>query len=1014
MRNMLQTFKLHVITASVICALSPSIAVAQAQNAQQSNEADDSNVEKITVTGSRIRRTELESLQPVTVVSQEALEDRAAINVADVLNEQPAFATLGGASPSGEQGNAVGQNFANVFGLGPQRTLTLVNGQRFPAGISPNSGSGGVQVDLNNIPTALVDRIETIAIGGAPIYGTDAIAGTVNVILRKDFEGLEVYGSYGLSPEYSDNEETRFGVVAGTNFADDDGNIVFALEHNKMEGLKRVDRPVTANGLSFGRTGLLVNSTVVVDSPTGGPMFFADPFCFNTICFGDGSARAAGLPGFFGMPNGIPRDPNDPSAGFVQFDREGNLIPFVPGGGDDLIFRSGGDGLNVNELAALLTDLERVNANVFLNYELSEDLRFNGEFWYSRSEATELINQTAYNSPAFGTGADSFQSVGEGSVPVLIENPFLTTATRDFIQAALNRVHDVNGDGIADPTIDTDGDGVPDAVGFARFGGLSNLQGDNPNSATRDTIRVVLGLDGDLYVGDRDYVWDVSLAYGKTDSKDYSVEINQPNFERAVQVVDDGNGNPVCLDQSNGCVPLNVVGTPTQEAIDYVLINSVNKVTIEQTVLSANISGDVFDMPAGTVAGAMGISYRKEEASFDPDPASLQGITRNPQVPLKGSFDSKELYAEVVIPLLGGDLDTPFVESLDFEGAIRFVDNSVSGFDTTFTAGGRYRINNSLEFRGNYTRSIRAPSITELFTPPTPTFSGGEDPCDNRYIGNGNFPDRRAANCAADGITQPFQSVISGATQPGTLQGNENLSVETADSKTVGILIEPSFIEGLSLAVDWMDIEIEDAIDSLGVEDVLEGCYDSADFPNSPFCDLFVRNDERQVVDFTVGFNNVDSISFKGVQAVAAYRIDLGEYGTLNLTGNHLYTHENTQTRGANDPQIFAGQVGNNKYRTTLSAAWESGKWRIFNQLRHLSKGDFGPDRDFEIGGWAVVDTAISYEIQEDIFIQLNIDNLFDREAPYLAGLRNNAVATTYFSGINGRYATLSFRGRFF
>ena len=986
---------------AVTAAVLPQLAAAQQA---------DQEIEEIIVTGSRIPRTGFETLQPATVLDNEKLTLRGTVDIAAALNEQAGFAAPGISPVDGQNGDDIGQSYVDFLGLGQQRTLTLVNGLRFPAGVSPTS-IGGLSVDLNSIPEHLVDRIETIAIGGAPIYGSDAIAGTVNIILKDDFEGLEVFGQMGTSPGFNDAQRMRFGATWGTNFADGRGNIALSGQFTKADGLKKTDRPGSATGIGFESPGddnypydlqLFDDLTVAVDNLSPFPLFFGDQFFFN----------------IFG--NGIPLDINDPESPVTQFDANGNLLPFVPGGGTgSVIFQNGGDGLKLASLTSLFMDSERHNANVFLNYDLTDRVRFKAEAWYSKNRSTEIINQPTFNSPAFGgLPGDGYGDVNSGPIPVLIDNPFLPDATRNTIAAALNVVHDFDGDGVADPTIDTDGDGDPDAVGFWRGGPLIGVVGDNPNSTERETLRAVFGLDGDVTLGGRDYTWDAAMTWGRTEAYDRSLQIIQPHFEQAIQVTTDDDGNPMCVDPSGGCVPLDVVGTATPEMVNFVAQTVEDKIVIEQRVLLANIGGDVFDLPAGPVGAAAGFSYREESSKYDPNDLAEAGFTRNTLVPIDGKFDSTEFYIETVVPLLGGNLDTPLVEALEFEGAVRFVDNSVAGNDTTWTAGLRYRPVDDIEFRGNFTESIRAPSITELFTPKSTIFTFANDPCDERYVGQGNVPETRAANCAADGITQPFQSFIVNASQEASLSGNPNLSSEIAESFTYGVILRPRFLDGLVASFDWFDIEIANAIESLTATDILRACYDSSAFPNESACSLFDRDAAGQIADVRTGFVNVGLVEFAGLQSAISYGMSLGNLGDLDFSISHLYTERHLETPGSGNTLRLDGQVGESKDRVTATVTWSRGDWTVFNQVRWLSSAVFNNADDLDtrdvsgLPSWTTFDTSINYAFNDNMDLQLNIDNLFDRKAPYAAPA-SEFGETAYFSGILERYATFTVRARF-
>lgn len=1004
MQNLRVSSKKQTLLTGMAClafmASLPVSAVAQSSN------SEDNASDEIVVTGSRIARTSFESLQPATVLNQEALELRASINIADTLNEQAGFGLPGNSTVGAQGGASVGQNFANFLGLGSQRTLTLVNTQRFPSGAAPNGG-GGLSVDLNAIPAALIDRVETIAIGGAPAYGADAIAGTVNIILKDDFEGLDVVASAGISPEYGDAERLRAGVTWGSNFDNDRGNLVLAGEYSTAAGLFEVDRETTEDGLGFFGpadpnspfSSVLINDpTVAVDNALGGPLLSGGQFRFN----------------IFG--NGIRLDPTDPNSPLAAFDENGNLVPFIPGGGTNSpIFQQGGDGLDLNELTALYTDLDRYNANVFVNYDLTDNMRFKGELWFAQTKATELVNQPDYNSPAFGgLPGNTYGDFGEGPVAILLDNPFLPDATRTTIGIAT----DFNNDGTPDNNVDTDNDGIPDAPGFYRFGGLFSLQGDNPSSSKRSTYRAVAGLEGDGRVGDKDIKWDLTYAYGRTESNDSSTEIVQDRFNQAVLVTTDAAGNAVCVDQSNGCAPINLLGTTSQASIDFATARVTDRVTVEQQYIQGNVTTELFEMPAGPVGVAAGFTYREESAKYDPNDLGANGFLRNPLVAIDGDFSSSEIYGETVIPLLGGNLDTPLVEVLEFEGAARLVDNSINGSDVTWTAGGRYQPISDVEFRGNYTKSIRSPSITELFTPTSRINTFASDPCDSRFIDQGNFPDRRAANCSSDGINQPFQSFIVNASQPGTLSGNQELQNESAKSWTIGAILRPSFLEGFTASIDWMDIDISNAIETLNATDILNACYDSADFAGEASCDLFTRDAGGQVTNVSTGFVNVGQLEFSGLISSISYGHGLGEYGDMNYTLNHIYTENLVETVGAGNPNRNDGEIGNSKHRVNATATWSKDKWRVYSQYRWLDSAVFDnadteTSRDvLGVDAWFNVDAGIGYEVNDQIGLQLNVDNLFNVNAPFAAVAAGNGIQA-YFPSILERYVTFTVRGTF-
>ena len=984
--------------------------VGQAGAQESPTQPPDEVIDMIVVTGSRIPRAEFETLQPAVVLDADRLDLRAATSLATALNEQSGFAVPGN-SPVDQQGLTVGQNFVNYLGLGFQRTLTLVNGHRFPAGVSPQAAVGGLAVDLNAIPENLVERVETIAVGGAPIYGSDAIAGTVNIILKDNFEGFEAMGSAAGSPGYGDADEYRIGATWGVNFDDGRGNIALSSQFTKMAGMRYTDRPATDTLLGFESPAdpgspysqqLYDDLVVAVDNNSAFPLYFGDMFFFN----------------IFG--NGVALDINDPASPMSQFDANGNLLPFVPGGGTgSIIFQQGGDGLRLSEFSSLNTRLERLNFNVLGHYDLTESTRVKAELWYARSVAKDMVNQPGFNSPAFGgLPANGYGNVGMGPIPILSDNPFLPPATRNAILAALDVVHDFDGNGTADPTIDTDGDGIPDAVGFWRGGPLTNLLGDNRSGAKRYLYRGVISVEGEAAFFGKDYFWNTSFTYGRNESEEPYKDIVVPHFEQAVQVVVAPDGSPACADPSGGCVPLDVIGMPTPDAVSFVTSSVVDRMQIEQRVLSANIGGDVVNLPAGPISGAIGLVFRQEDASYDPNELAENGLTSFRQAPIVGGFDSNEVYIEAILPILGGELEIPLIDRLEFEGAIRWVENSIAGQDTTWTAGLRFRPIEDVEFRGNLTESIRAPSINELFTPESEVFVFASDPCDARFIRQGNVPDVRTANCAADGIVQPFTSFIVNASQRGTVSGNPNLENEVADSRTIGVILQPRFADQLRISVDWFDIRIENAIENLVAEDIMIACYDSSDFPAEPACSLFERDGAGQVISMREGFVNVGLVEFTGLQSVLSYDLDIGRLGSLLFDLNHLYTEKHVETPGSGNSRRLDGEIGYSENRINLGVTWTNGNWTVFNQARWLSSAVFdNADDEFTrdvkgVDSWLIVDTGVAYEWNENLTLQLNIDNLFDKSPPFAATASTFGI-TTYWPGVRGRYATVTARARF-
>jgi outer membrane receptor protein involved in Fe transport len=994
------------LAAFLLASVSATGVMAQSQGAGTQKSAPSSAssagaVDEVVVTGSRIKRAGFDTLQPAIVVGSQLIEERGATNVADVLNEQPAFAVPGSSSSGDQSATTVGQNFVNFLGLGSQRTLVLVNGQRFPGSNSPAVGgntSPGLQVDLNTIPSALIERVETIAVGGAPIYGADAIAGTVNIILKQNFTGFESNLTTGIT-EHNDAQMYRAQALFGKNFAQDRGNLVLNVEYDKQDGLTELDReqtaieygfeaPVAGSGSPFLNV-MIPNSRVAVTNTNGFPIVARNQFAI----FGGGVTDGAG--------------------NILQFTPSGDLVPFnkgIPTGSP--VFFSGGDGEDLAEFTNLLTSSERYYANAFLNFRVSDDLKLHAEGWYSRSQATSVANQPEYNAVAFGKSTDTDARPGLGPLAIRLTNPYLSPSARAAIAAATGGA----------TLIDTNGDGVGDTSGFYLDKGFANVFEGNPFVGVTDLYRALAQASGDVRLFGQKFDWDATYSYGRTVSATHQQVFIQSNLVQAIDSVADPSGTISCRDASNGCVPLNPFGNgPVTDAVrDFVTDNESTETTIQQHVASANITGSPFSLPAGKVGFAGGVEYRYESSRFTPD--ALAASDRTPNAPLTavaGDFSSKEVYAETTVPLLSEDMNIPLVYNLELEGAVRYVDNSSAGGALTYTGGGKYSPVRDIELRGNFTHSIRSPAITELFLPTAQEAVFANDPCDARFVNQGNNPAVRAANCAAAGIKQPFGSIIVNASQIATVSGNPDLKNEEANSWTVGAVVRPRFIPGLTVSADWVNIKLTNAIEALDATTILQACYDSTSYPTAAVCGNFGRDASGQVIDLRTGYENAGLLHFDGLTADAAYRADLGSFGNATLALSYLYTGNYELSVTGSDFTQNAGQIGYSKHRLTGSVSWSKDLWRVFLQAQYIGGAKFNnadqPNtRDISgLAPWIVFNSSITYSLRPSVDLQLSVNNLLDNSAPKYVSAGGGAAIATYFSGIIGRSYTFTIRTHF-
>lgn len=1014
---------LLVATSLFVVTLATS---ATAQSAVPTAPAPSPADEDIVVTGSRIPRPTYDNAQPTITVSGATIEQRAFTSVAQALNEVPGFG-IADSSLIGNQGNGfgVGQSFVNLYGLGSQRTLVLVNGRRF-VGANPasafSSAESGTQVDVNIIPTNLVERIEVVGIGGAPIYGADAIAGTVNFVLKSKFKGIDIDAQSGIS-QRGDLPNWRINAIGGFNFAEGRGNITVASEYAEAKGILGIQRDAIAAQRGF-------------ISPLGTGSKFQQVLTSNlrtNLGVPGGTPYFQDLPTFGTTPSyGPAGNILDANGGFVRFAPNGNLVPFNTGTAttDPSTFL-GGDALNLATTTNLAVDAQRINTSAFLTYDLTSHIRAHAEAWYSKNRATNIAGQPVYNTNFFSASAPGTFDVN-GSYIFRLSNPFLTKQAHDLIQQNLVT------QGL--PSTDQAGTFYVARANTDLVSGVAKLD--------QDLWRFVGGLDGDFQFLGKKWTWDTSINYGRTRSVSYAPALVEPNLRRALNVAKDASGSIVCApfnpdqtdptqppiprtnlltppfdQQYNGtisktCAPLNLFGqgAPSQAARDYVTTNAKTTSITVQRDFTANVTGAVSRLPGGDLGVSLGYENRLEKSRFSPDAYYTTPFGRSiPINAVEGSYITNEFSGEVRAPLIGPDQHIPLVRSLELNGAARYVDNSVAGGDITWTAGGRYAPIRDLAIRGNFTHSIRAPGVAELFSASQPAFDGGagSDPCDQKNIGAGPNSARRQANCTAAGIKPGFTSNINSFTIPINIIGGRNLKNETANSWTAGGVLTPRFLPRFTFSSDYISIDIANVITASSAMTVLNACYDSAAYPNDPFCGLFKRDANGQVTIVNEPYINEGSRVYRAVQTALDYSVPLSpQYGKLVVGVNWQHVVKAyTVVTAASGPTNARGQI-NLVYdypvdQVNLRATFDYDVFSWFNEVRFISASVFNATepantRDISgVGAYAVWNTSVAINIGRRATFQVNVDNVTDRSLPYPAS--GNAGQNVYSEGLFGR-----------
>jgi outer membrane receptor protein involved in Fe transport len=1009
------------LAALAIMIAMPAFAQETEQDEDETTEqAEETTLDAVQVTGSRIFRAGFDTLEPATVVTREKIEQRGITNIADALNELPGFGT--GVTPEGGQsGFGVGVNFVNRFGLGTNRTLALINGRRV---VNSNPGTifgpaaPGVQVDLNAVPAQLVERIENVAIGGAPTYGSDAIAGVVNVITRRDYEGAEVSVTYGIT-DRNDNKRNSISAIFGQNFGNGLGNITIAATRDTSDGVLGTERPRIANAFLFAPNPCTTGASSITTTQPGRtpgndgrvnpntpfqtctPSAAADGIANNvlirdrrlfSLTFGGLALPATGA---FNLPDGRLRGFGPNQTTYLQFARNGDLVAFNPGTSFGTQSASGGDGLNLQESIQLISDLERETFNLMSSFNLSDTTRLFFEGFQYSANSLELVDQYNWNANIFGgfSGPITFRN----------DYPLLSQQNRDVLAA--------NG-----------------ITSFRISRAHRDLVENNASSEVL-TRRAVFGADGLLSLGDRDFRWEVSYTWGRNSGDFFSRQIDQQRFVNALNVVRNADGSVTCwatptpglviLGGINpvadaACVPLNLFGEgrPSAAARSYVTVDLVARAAQEQQVFNANIGGELFQMWGGGFSANAGFERRIERANFEPDAFQQAGRGRSVAIlPLTGSFATKEAFVEFYAPFVDSAAGLPLLHRLDLTGKFRRVDNTVNGGFNAYTAGLQWAPIEDIELRGNFTRSLRAPSLVELFTPVSSAFNTVPDPCHAPNQAGGTRPATRQANCQAlfqslgiNGST--FLSNAVTATVPITSQGDTGLLNESSDAWSYGIVLRPRWVEGLRIQADYYKIEVSDVIANLGTPDIATGCYDNTNFNagdpanGNPFCSLIQRDAAGQITFVQTGFVNGGYLNFEGYSAEISYGRDLADWGfayggVLSFTGTAFRRKAVDQSLNNIVNTNLTGVVGTPDNEYQFGVAYDHERWGMNVQANYTDSVKAGNDISPELQDIMTYDSYTSYDagayvsfLEGNLRLRLAVTNLTDEEPPFpLQGL---------------------------
>ena len=899
--------------------------------------------ESITVTGSRIKTTNATSENPVAIVTAAQIQHSSAQTVEDVLQRLPSIGTSGlyGATNNGGQGASC----TDIRNLGINRTLVLVNGKRFVhTGIL-----GDDCVDLNNIPLSLVDRIEVLKDGASTTYGADAVAGVVNIILKKNFSGTVFRANGSIATDAGDARTGEISATTGVNF--DKGNLTVSVDYENRAPEFQRDRgwsdPVVAN---------------------------------NTI----------GAKPSFG--SGIP------TQGRIFLDGN-NINPNFPGSGNDLALGNGAfrgynrstDGYDYGSQQYLTGGLERESFTSFGTYEFTPNITgYIEEYFTHKTTVTQLAPQPVTGALVPGVLPDAFvvpngnpylaQVYGQNSGAVDLYRRVGEFGDRSA-QTATNTFQ-FNGGFKGTFANDWDYDV------FFQYG-LSDNTITSTNEVNFNRLEQEMGFRQTIATPDQ--IAAITAVNGGFDATTFGVY------------------DPTVCTARPGCVLGNPFGpnSLSPAAINYARFNETATSQFTLRTFGGSISNsNLFQLPYGPLGLSLGVEHRREAGSYTPDALVQTGDTlENAQNPTKGSFDVTELYGELLIPLLK---DLPGAKDLHVDLGGRFFDYNTFGTGETWKVSGNWTPFTGLRFRGTDGVAFRQPSVQEAFGGQTLGFPGATDPCANAGTYGANAGNVRA-NCARQGInTATFTQ--TGNQQVQTITGgNPNLNPETARTQTLGAVIEPPFIPRSSITVDYFRTKISNSIGSVGTQDILDGCYTAANF-SSPFCNLIgPRVAQQQLGTVTATLQNLGVTKEDGLDIGATYSYPIPGYGALSFSNDTSIVFQYLSQNLPGGPfinyngKIISAQYGSGypRLRDNASVDWRIGDFSFGYRMRYLSGMLYYPVLDpttnihTKTGEIFYHDITASYDYR-NISLTAGIDNLFDKAPPFVFDTSTNTDPQVY------------------
>ncbi|MGC1302065.1 MAG: TonB-dependent receptor [Caulobacteraceae bacterium] len=956
-------------------------------------EAPAPAVKEVIVTGSRIAQKGLTSASPLAVVNDQEIKLEGTTNIENLLNNLPqAFSAQTSSVSNGSNGTAT----VNLRNIGSNRTLVLVDGRR----LMPGDPTAPV-ADLNDIPAQLVDRVEVTTGGASAIYGSDAISGVVNFIMKRDFQGVRIDAQGGfaqhtngsnssvdsaiasfnaatpgpkVNPPSGDVDGRTIDVTAifGANTPDDKGNVTSYIEYRNIQPVTEASRSYSACSIA----SVVTNTPGVADthvcSGSSNTNFGHYQVTSLTPPGGTAISGAANLAAA-GVNTGTLSDNPNGSNTFVPYN---SLLAY-----------------NTGPLNYIQRNDERYSAGYFAHYRVNDHFDLYSDFMFADDHTDAQIAQSGLFAGTAAPGSSTFQ--------VNCNNPLLSASQAKALcgnQAGTGALANLNA-----------------AYRFINNGSLPRI-----NDLRHTDYKIDIGSKGEIAPG---WSYDAYLQYGTSmRAEEYKNDVSTTRTQNALLV------NPTtgaCMNASAvGCVPLNIFSSNglTQSALNYLYTPGFQEGDTVEQVASASVTGDLgqygIRSPFATdgMGIALGTEYRRENLTFNTDEEFTTGDLAGqggPSLSNSGTFDVYELFGEGRLPLVQ---DKPFIKNLSLDGAYRFSQYSTAGRTDTYEGSFNYNVDRNIGFRGSYSRSVRAPNVVELFAPQARGLFSGSDPC------AGAAPTATQAQCALTGVKPgQYGNIIQCASgQCSQLGGgNPNLQPERGDTFTVGAVFTPTFLRGFTLTVDWFDIKVSNIISTGvgGASVTLNQCISTG---NPVFCNQIHRDPSDGVIFGSNGFVDATKVNTgflrtEGIDIASSYRFrptdyfsvrDVGVFD-LNMQGTYMteYIRQAVSGGGAYDCAGLYGSdtCGTNgaepvfprwrhrvrltwspPYPFTLSLAWRYISGTEFdgnssNPLLH--KSTFNAI-DANIPAYNYVDFAATYRIRDNLTARMGVNNIADKDPP--------------------------------